>query len=124
MEGLNIITAIIIIFFAILQIILFFKVWNMTNNVNTIKNHLYPTDIQRELNKASIKGEKDKIKEILYNSLVEDLTEIVGPNEKMLNTVNVISNYIELYKRYDIEFPDRFKNIEKYADVCQIANIK
>lgn len=38
MEGMFTFVGIIIIVFGILQIILFFKVWGMTNNVNEMKN--------------------------------------------------------------------------------------
>lgn len=36
----ELITSIIIIVFAVLQIILFFKVWGMTNDVKDLKNKL------------------------------------------------------------------------------------
>lgn len=35
---------IIVLLSAVLSIVLFFKVWGMTNDVNTIKNHLASTD--------------------------------------------------------------------------------
>ena len=40
MEGLMTFTGIVIIAFGILQIILFFKVWGMTNDVKTMKDEL------------------------------------------------------------------------------------
>ncbi len=40
MENILLVTSIIIIAFGILQIILFFKVWGMTNDVRNIKNIL------------------------------------------------------------------------------------
>lgn len=40
MENILLVTSIIIIAFGILQIILFFKVWGMTNDVRKIKNIL------------------------------------------------------------------------------------
>lgn len=38
MEGIMTFTAIIMIVFGVLQIILFFKIWGMTNNVKSLKN--------------------------------------------------------------------------------------
>ena len=58
--------SIIIIIFGVLQIILFFKVWAMTNNVKNILNVLNSKDI-REFKlpqKAKIKG-KDKEVDVL-----------------------------------------------------------
>lgn len=40
MEGIMFLVSIIIIVFGILQIILFFKIWGMTNDVREIKNML------------------------------------------------------------------------------------
>lgn len=38
MEGITFFVSIVIIIFGLLQIILFFKIWKMTNDVNEIKN--------------------------------------------------------------------------------------
>lgn len=40
MEGLTLVIGIVMLVFGILQIILFFKLWGMTNDVKSIKNHL------------------------------------------------------------------------------------
>lgn len=44
MEGIMTFTAIVMIVFGILQIILFFKIWGMTNNVSKIKRGLKKDD--------------------------------------------------------------------------------
>ena len=40
MEGITLLVSIILIVFGVLQIILFFKLWGMTNDVRSLKNHL------------------------------------------------------------------------------------
>ena len=40
MDGLSVFTALLLLVFALLQIILFFKLWGMTNNVKNIWNQL------------------------------------------------------------------------------------
>ena len=66
--------AIIMIVFAILQIILFFKVWGMTNNVKEITKKLEcdlePVDYIR---KALLKGDKEKSEDLLTDALAQEL---------------------------------------------------
>ena len=44
MEGVTLLISIILIIFGVLQIILFFKLWGMTNDVRKIKVHITPKD--------------------------------------------------------------------------------
>lgn len=44
MEGITLLVSIILIVFGVLQIILFFKLWGMTNDVRKIKVHIAPKD--------------------------------------------------------------------------------
>lgn len=58
MESMLTFTGIIIIVFGILQIILFFKLWRMTNDVRKIKSELCS---EKDINEATVlylKGEK------------------------------------------------------------------
>lgn len=51
MESITLFVSIVIIVFGILQIILFFKIWGMTNNIKEIKNL-----IKFEVRKDYLKG--------------------------------------------------------------------
>lgn len=44
MAGITLLVSIILIVFGVLQIILFFKLWGMTNDVRKIKVHITPKD--------------------------------------------------------------------------------
>lgn len=44
MEGITLLVSIILIVFGVLQIILFFKLWGMTNDVRKIKERITPKD--------------------------------------------------------------------------------
>ena len=44
MEGITLLVSIILIVFGVLQIILFFKLWGMTNDVRKINVHITPKD--------------------------------------------------------------------------------
>ena len=83
MEDLMAFTGIVMIVFGILQIILFFKVWIMTNDVKELKNELTSIPNKWALNKAILKGDKHKIEEILFNTM-----------------------FIRLKKTYDDSYPD------------------
>lgn len=56
METITIILGLVMLVFGILQIILFFKVWGMTNDVNEIKNLLsnHTTRIQSQKNETTM----------------------------------------------------------------------
>lgn len=67
MEDYIIILGIVMLIFGILQIILFFKLWGMTNNVRWIKRHLgKEEDQQRELMKAIHKGDPN-LEQLLFD---------------------------------------------------------
>lgn len=51
MESITLLVSIVIIVFGILQIILFFKIWGMTNDIKEIKNL-----IEFEVRKDYLKG--------------------------------------------------------------------
>ena len=42
MEGITLLVSIILIVFGVLQIILFFKLWGMTNDIRKLKDHFVP----------------------------------------------------------------------------------
>lgn len=58
MESFNPLLAIILIIFGILNIILFFKFWGMTNDVRELKNHFIPKE-EKEVNSNSENGSTD-----------------------------------------------------------------
>ena len=63
MEELTIILGIVILVFGILQIILFFKLWGMTNDVKAIKMSLCKEEFCPQ-----ISSKKDQVSEMLYGT--------------------------------------------------------
>lgn len=57
--------SIILLIFCILQIILFFKVWRMTNDVKKIKNKLYADDFPAK----DLYEKTDFVKNIFYTNI-------------------------------------------------------
>ena len=63
MEGMMIITSIVVMVFGILQIVLFFKIWGMCNNVKKLSKEFIPSLQSRELSvkrELAIGGENVK----------------------------------------------------------------
>ena len=126
MEDLMIFTGIVVIAFGILQIILFFKVWVMTNEVKELKNELTSIPNKWALNKAILKGDKHKIEEILFNTMFirlkktydDSYPDYDGSKEIIFaEQISIIKKeYKERYLKYDITFPDAVDKIEKSDD--------
>lgn len=91
--------SIILLAFCILQIILFFKVWRMTNDVKKIKNKLYADDFPAK----DLYEKTDFVKNIFYANIQKiDKLIYIGENEaakKML-----------LSMKYEIEVCFKSKN--------------
>lgn len=76
MEGMFSFVGIIIIVFGILQIILFFKMWGMTNDVDNINSKLHESkDENKEYELLMINGKNEAIYQILTNKLSKDIHE-------------------------------------------------
>lgn len=70
--------AIITIVVGVLQIVLFFKLWSMTNDVKKLKNKLradFDIDRTDEIRIALLKGDKEKAIELLTDKLATELVE-------------------------------------------------
>ena len=116
MERISLFVSIVIIVFGVLQIILFFKLWGMTNNVKKIANKLnsrisWNDQIQIEL----LKGNKDKAQELLIEKFFIEIWElyvngIIFYNKKYKD---IISRYPQLQDVIDFEKYDSCDKIEE-----------
>lgn len=95
MENIAFFTLIIVIVFGVLQIILFFKIWGMTNDVRKIKNKT--VNSFNEAHKQIILGNKDRAFEIYQRLYVEELIKI---SELKLDFEE---NYPKLVEKYKYE---------------------
>lgn len=129
MEGMFTFVGIIIIVFGILQIILFFKMWGMTNDVKKMKNELVGSDSENlrkmQLNKAILKEDKSKIAEMLFDELFNQLQsyyydslDYSGGEDYFTSKIsNLKKEYKEKYLKYGIDFPESINKIEKREDL-------
>ena len=113
MENLPTILAIVMLIFGILQIILFFKLWGMTNNVKLLSRRFARyelTDIKKAIYKKS-----SNIADLLFDSLYDSMSKVYGWNDIMAYK-RVKDEYRKLYEEAGVEFPTVFENINGDKD--------
>lgn len=112
---------IILLVFGVLQIILFFKIWAMTNDVTKITKKLQcDKDKTWSVRRALLCGDKELAKKELVNCIINDF-ELFGDGGYGFNSVeDIISKYKPAFKQLEIEIPENLKNIKSYSDIRDI----
>ena len=134
MEGITLFVSIVIIVFGILQIILFFKLWGMTNDVKKIRKSL--PNVSSDLSPAKMEfiiGNTDKAKEMLKNEFVLDVYEsymkIVKENTEVTDPSVMEKEYSIDYDRLKRVYKGRFKDIiddvdfERYSTFVKAKSV-
>lgn len=75
MEDMSFLIVLLIIAFATLQIILFFKLWNMTNDIKEIKYKIPANDKLKDAKLAYLTGNPEIAKKILDEYLAKTINE-------------------------------------------------
>lgn len=94
---------------AVLQIILFFKVWAMTNDVKKLREKFAVSNESNfcfEIRKLLALGNKEKAKELLLNRFYESISEL---NYSGLDKTE--SNYAQITKNIDADFLKSKENL-------------
>lgn len=116
--------SIIVIVFGILQIVLFFKVWGMTNDVNKIATQLgcLKRDYVSDIRKALLKNDKTAAKETIMDCLACDLVDFSeGTNMDKYSSVNDIKKkYQELFEAIGEELPKNIQSIKNRKDILNV----
>lgn len=86
--------AVVIIVFSILQVILFFKLWGMTNDVNSIKARLSDSDLITKAKVCVLSGDVAEAKRMLDESFLLEITRFEGKYE----------TYYEFFEKKHIEY--------------------
>lgn len=134
MEGITLFVSIAIIVFGILQIILFFKLWGMTNDVKKIRKSL--PNVSSDLSPAKMEfiiGNTDKAKEMLKKEFVLDVYEsymkIVKENTEVTDPSVMEKEYSIDYDRLKRVYKGRFKDIiddvdfERYSTFVKAKSV-
>lgn len=111
MEGITLLVSIILIVFGVLQIILFFKLWGMTNDVRKLKNQFARN--RSRIVKEIYKGNHN-IENILFDAVYDEMERLyLTGNPELFDSVKV--KYKPLYQKAGIEFPELFEVIHGSA---------
>lgn len=124
MEGLMTFTGLVMIAFGILQIILFFKMWGMTNDVRKVSDK-FTGDSPKDLKKAILKEDKGRIAEILFDAMFNEMqccyddsfAHVDGEKDFIEQISNLKKEYKDKYLKYGINFPESIDKIEKREDI-------
>lgn len=113
---------IIIIAFGILQIILFFKMWGMTNDVKQIKKALPNTP--SNLSPAQMEfiiGNTEKAKEMAKREFILEIYQIY---RKALKGYITDSEYINYFNSIENEYRNRFDNISSSIEFGKFSTFE
>lgn len=126
MEGITLFVSIVIIVFGILQIILFFKLWGMTNDVKKIKNSL-PVSLDG-ISPAKIEfaiGNKEKAKEMVKREFISDVykiyREVLAYEYSQYQQER--NHYDKGYKKLEVEYKNRFDYSEECIDFTRFDTL-
>ncbi|MEG0890229.1 MAG: hypothetical protein RSH25_17350 [Bacteroides sp.] len=125
MENMISFVSVVIIIFGILQIILFFKIWGMTNNVQRINNKvglISGADLELEIRKAVLKGDKKKAEELLFDEFIKDIKkryeDYDRSNEEEMNKLK--SEYSKYYEQIGSSIPEALQRLNSKEDFQKV----
>lgn len=117
MEDLMTFTGIVMIAFGILQIILFFKIWGMTNDVSRIWKKIDNKDFLSEACLSYIKGNLDETERLANEAFLQEaafLSKSTNSYEDWQNGYRKLEEkYTRIFKKIDKPAPD----FKKYEDI-------
>lgn len=121
MENILLVTSIIIIAFGVLQIILFFKVWGMTNDVGKLRKNIIGNSLD-EAHKQIIIGNKDKAFDIYKRLYAEELIRISIESSDYFEEYH--SRLVEKYKYELSKLGDEYSiDFAKYDKIHKVKKI-
>lgn len=130
MEELLTFTGYVMIAFGILQIILFFKLWGMTNDVRQMKDEFIGNSDEWTFKKAVLNEDKDMISKMLFNEMFFEIRELYndsipdteGDKKKIFEAkiASLKDRYKKKYLKYKIDLPCTIDKIETLDDLEKV----
>jgi len=109
--------ALLLIVFGVLQIILFFKLWKMTNDVNKIKNKITQPSISISIIRREIKKKNPDIANILFDSMWNAMEYVYeNRNKYYVDYSSQIDYFKKLYEQAGVPFPEDVTAIKSDND--------
>lgn len=117
MEEFMMFFSVILVAFGILQIILFFKIWGMTNDVSRIWKKIDNKDFLSEACVSYIKGNLDETERLANEAFLQEaafLSKSTNSYEDWQNGYRKLEEkYTRIFKKIDKPAPD----FKKYEDI-------
>lgn len=116
----------ILFVWGILEVILFFKVWGMTNNVKKIQTELTRSNTTELFRKYRLLGQNDKAAEILIQVFLNDMEKYIHSDsfysgEKIDNKVAELEFQLT---QLGEKLPSGFKNLKTAEDYKNLGYMK
>ena len=132
MEGLIQFTGIVMIAFGILQIILFFKIWGMTNNVKRIWKKIDNKDFLSDACVSYIKGNLEETERLANEAFLQEVALLSKSSESyedwIDNYIKIKEKYTRIFKKIDKPAPDfnKYEEPKMYLlwDIPKIIKFK
>lgn len=112
--------------FSIFQVILFFKIWGMTNDIKEVKNKITNSDNEKivwEIRRFILKEDKDKAENLLFDLFLRQLEYAVKiyQGESLTNRISVLKRiFAHYYLQIKSTFPVSLQNINTKEDIEKI----
>jgi hypothetical protein len=117
--------AIVLLIFGVLQIILFFKIWGMTNRVSSIDDKLV-SSIDEKLKSEKgyyfymLSGEKEKAFIYLKEKIISRFLELLNDGYMKYRFIELanreLKDYLKLVEQTGFELPDHLKSGEAFFE--------
>jgi hypothetical protein len=108
------ITSIVSFIAGIFCIILFVKVWIMTNDIKRIKKRVLSwEDSYNEVRIAWYKGDVQSAQDLLNKTLIKRLITFKR-NGRFRNVENIINTYEPIYRKMGFEIPESILRLREY----------
>lgn len=108
MGGAMTFTTVIIIVFAILQIILFFKIWDMTNNVKRIRKKIDNKDFLSDACIAYVKGDIEITEKLANEAFLQEAALLFKSSE-------FYEDWLLDFRKLELKYTRVFQKIERPA---------
>ena len=116
MNGFTLFLAIVFLVMGILQIILFFKVWGMTNYVKKLTQSITSPSLLDLANKAYLFGNKDAAKDLIEDLICQELTAIANTEYYTDKFFSEMYNISVNKHKQQCERMDIIVDFTKYSD--------
>ena len=125
-SGFILVLMIVLLVWGILEVILFFKVWGMTNNVEKIKKNMLRSNTQELLRKYRLFGQNDKAAEIVIQDFLFELEKYV--NSMDYQATESIEKDVEGLEaelsQLGVKLPEEFRKLKVAKDYYDLGTMK